>query len=159
MYALKPIGYVQSPLVNREHAPKQGPEGAPAAWLVFEPEFEDALKELRAEEDVLVLTWLHQADREILRVHPRDDLRAPLRGVFSTRSQDRFSDAEAVLYDSQALTREDPHARAEQRFVSIGVDGFGRILVVVYTHRGHDVRLTSAPPATRTERTCYEEGI
>ncbi len=89
MYALKPIGYVQSPLVEREHAPKQGSEGAPEAWLVFEPEFEDALKDLRADEDVLVLTWLHQASREVLRVHPRDDVRAPLRGVFSTRSQDR----------------------------------------------------------------------
>ncbi|MFN8547694.1 MAG: TrmO family methyltransferase [Candidatus Eisenbacteria bacterium] len=49
----------------------------------------DALKDLRTEDEVLVLTWLHQADRTVLRVHPRDDLGAPLRGVFSTRSQDR----------------------------------------------------------------------
>ena len=89
MYALKPIGYVQSPLVDREHAPKQGFEGAPEAWLTFEPEFADALKDLRTADEVLVLTWLHQADRTVLRVHPRDDVLAPIRGVFSTRSQDR----------------------------------------------------------------------
>ena len=71
----------------------------------------------------------------------------------------RFSDAEGVLLDPDALTREDLQARAEQRFVSIGVDGFGRVLVVVYTYRGHDVRLISARPATRRESAHYEEGI
>ena len=89
MYTLKPIGYVRSPLVDREHAPKQGFEGAPEAWLVFKPEFEPGLKDLRAGEDILVLTWLDRSDRQVLSVHPRDDTRVPLRGVFSTRSQDR----------------------------------------------------------------------
>jgi len=89
VFTLIPIGHVRSPLVDREQAPKQGHEGAPEAWLVFEPEFEAGLRDLRAGDEVLVLTWLHRGDREALRVHPRDDPDAPLRGVFSTRSQDR----------------------------------------------------------------------
>ncbi|HEX6864959.1 MAG TPA: tRNA (N6-threonylcarbamoyladenosine(37)-N6)-methyltransferase TrmO [Thermoanaerobaculia bacterium] len=89
MITLTPIGSVSSPLRRREQAPKQGNEGAPEAWLVFEPEFEAGLTDLRAGEEILVLTWLDRGDRQTLEVHPRDDLSAPLRGVFSTRSQDR----------------------------------------------------------------------
>jgi tRNA-Thr(GGU) m(6)t(6)A37 methyltransferase TsaA len=89
MFSLKPIGYIRSPLVDRAHAPKQGDEGAPEAWLIFQPEFQEGLKDLQLGEDILVLTWLDRGDRETLSVHPRDDERAPLRGVFSTRSQDR----------------------------------------------------------------------
>ena len=89
MFILKPIGYVRSPLTLRAHAPKQGSEGAPEAWLIFSDEFRLALRDVRAGEDILVLTWLHQADRETLQVHPRDDPQTPLTGVFSTRSQDR----------------------------------------------------------------------
>ena len=88
-FSLKPIGYVRSPLVEREHAPKQGNEGSPEAWLVFQPKFREGLIDLRPGEEILVLTWLDRAIRETLSVHPRDDLNAPLRGVFSTRSQDR----------------------------------------------------------------------
>jgi tRNA-Thr(GGU) m(6)t(6)A37 methyltransferase TsaA len=86
---LVPIGHVRSPLADPAAAPKQGNEGAPEAWLVFEPRFEEGLRELRAGDEVLVLTWLHRGDRRTLRVHPRDDASAPLRGVFSTRSADR----------------------------------------------------------------------
>ncbi|HJX26672.1 MAG TPA: tRNA (N6-threonylcarbamoyladenosine(37)-N6)-methyltransferase TrmO [Thermoanaerobaculia bacterium] len=89
MFALTAIGSVSSPLVEREQAPKQGNEGSPVAWLVFEPEFLEGLKDLQAGEEVLVLTWLDRGDRQTLQVHPRDDMSAPLRGVFSTRSQDR----------------------------------------------------------------------
>lgn len=89
MFTLKPIGHVSSPLVDREHAPKQGYEGAPEAWLVFKPEFQEGLRDLRAGEEILVLTWLDRGDRETLSVHPRDDWSARLRSVFSTRSQDR----------------------------------------------------------------------
>lgn len=89
MFTLTAIGSVSSPLVEREQAPKQGNEGSPLAWLVFEPEFLEGLKDLQAGEEVLVLTWLDRGDRQTLRVHPRDDASAPLRGVFSTRSQDR----------------------------------------------------------------------
>ncbi|HEX2203013.1 MAG TPA: tRNA (N6-threonylcarbamoyladenosine(37)-N6)-methyltransferase TrmO [Longimicrobium sp.] len=83
------IGHVESPLADPKLAPKQGDEGAPDAWLVFRPAFRDALAGLAEGDEAIVLTWLHQADRAVLRVHPRDDLsRAPL-GVFSTRSADR----------------------------------------------------------------------
>lgn len=89
MFEIKPIGHVRSPLVDRAHAPKQGNEGSPEAWLEFQPEFQEALMDLRPGDEVLVLTWLDRADREVLSVHPRDDLNAPMLGVFSTRSQDR----------------------------------------------------------------------
>jgi len=89
VYTLKPIGHVRSSLTDREQAPKQGNEGAPEAWLVFKPEFQEGLRNLQAGEEILVLTWLDRGDRETLSVHPRDDENAPLRGVFSTRSQDR----------------------------------------------------------------------
>jgi len=85
--ALTPIGRVRSPLTDPARAPKQGFEGAPEAWLELEPAFAEALSGLQAGQEALVLTWLHRADRETLRVHPRDDPRAPLAGVFATRSQ------------------------------------------------------------------------
>jgi len=87
--ALTPIGRVRSPLADPARAPKQGFEGAPEAWLELEPAYTEALSGLQAGQEVLVLTWLHRADRETLRVHPRDDPRAPLAGVFATRSADR----------------------------------------------------------------------
>ena len=89
VFTVKPIGRVKSPLTDRDQAPKQGDEGAPEAWLEFSPDVEPGLRDLRVGDEVLVLTWLDRADRETLRVHPRDDPSAPLRGVFSTRSADR----------------------------------------------------------------------
>jgi len=88
-YELRPIGWVESPLVDREAAPKQGGDGSPEAWLVFEPEVGEAMRDLQPGTDVLVLTWLDRADRGVLRVHPRDDPANPEHGVFSTRSADR----------------------------------------------------------------------
>lgn len=86
---LQPVGHVVSPLTDRASAPKQGDEGAPDAWIVFAPEYARAMAELAAGQDVLVLTWLDRADRSVLAVHPRDDLKRPETGVFSTRSPDR----------------------------------------------------------------------
>ncbi len=83
------IGHVESPLTDPRLAPKQGSDGAPDAWLVFRPEVRDGLADLGEGEEVIVLTWLDRADRRVLRVHPRDDLSLPTRGVFSTRSADR----------------------------------------------------------------------
>ncbi|TQK52769.1 tRNA-Thr(GGU) m(6)t(6)A37 methyltransferase TsaA [Streptomyces sp. SLBN-118] len=88
-YVLRPIGRVESPLTDRGSAPKQGDEGAPEAWLVFEPEVSEGLRDLRAGEEVMVLTWLDRASREVLAVHPRGDGTRPVTGVFSTRSPDR----------------------------------------------------------------------
>ena len=88
-YILQPIGWVESPLVDRDSAPKQGDEGAPDAWLVFEPGVRDGLRDLRAGTVVIVLTWLDRASRDVLVVHPRGDPARPATGVFSTRSPDR----------------------------------------------------------------------
>jgi tRNA-Thr(GGU) m(6)t(6)A37 methyltransferase TsaA len=88
-YEVRPIGYVESPLVDHHSAPKQGFEGAPDAWPVFNPEVAEAARDLAVGAEVFVLTWLHRARRDVLTVHPRDDPRNPETGVFSTRSQDR----------------------------------------------------------------------
>jgi tRNA-Thr(GGU) m(6)t(6)A37 methyltransferase TsaA len=88
-YQVRPVGWVQSPLRDRASAPKQGDEGAPAAWVVFDPSVADAIRDLRAGTDVLLLTWLDRAARDVLAVHPRGDLDRPVQGVFSTRSPDR----------------------------------------------------------------------
>ena len=88
-FELRPIGRVRSTLAAGPGAPKQGDEGAPEAWLEIEPEFHAAARDLRAGEEVLLLTWLDRADRTVLEVHPRDDPRRPLTGVFGTRSADR----------------------------------------------------------------------
>jgi len=71
----------------------------------------------------------------------------------------RFSDAESVIFDPGALTKEDEDAEGEQRFVTVGSDALGRVLTVVYSHQGEVIRLISARKATRLERNAYEEGI
>ena len=88
-YQLRPVARVESPLTDRDTAPKQGDEGAPLARIVFRPELGEAAADLRIGDEVLVLTWLHQGRRDVLSVHPRDDPNRPREGVFSTRSPDR----------------------------------------------------------------------
>ena len=88
-YRLEPIGVVRSPLTDRKGAPRQGDEGAPAASISLEPSFADALRGVVVGDEVFVITWLHEARRDILKVHPRDDESRPLAGVFATRSSDR----------------------------------------------------------------------
>jgi len=86
---IEPIGIVRSPLTRLEDAPMQGDEGAPEAWLELTPQTAPALKGLTAGDELIVLTWLHLAQRDVLEVHPRGDLNRPLTGVFATRSPDR----------------------------------------------------------------------
>jgi tRNA-Thr(GGU) m(6)t(6)A37 methyltransferase TsaA len=88
-YVLRPVGVVRSPLKSRDECPKQGFEGAPDAWLEIDPAFVAALDGLTVGREILVLTWFHQADRDLLKVHPRGDSNRLMRGVFSTRSPDR----------------------------------------------------------------------
>ena len=88
-FELRPIGRVESSLTDPAAAPKQGFEGAPEAWLVLEADVREGLEGLAVGDELIVLTWLDRADRETLRVHPRDDPSNPLRGVFGTRSADR----------------------------------------------------------------------
>ncbi|HEY7595797.1 MAG TPA: tRNA (N6-threonylcarbamoyladenosine(37)-N6)-methyltransferase TrmO [Actinophytocola sp.] len=87
--ALRAIGRVESPLRDKADAPRQGDEGAPDAWLVFEPGVAAGLRDLVPGTPMLVFTWLDRADRDVLVTHPRDDLSRPPTGVFSTRSPDR----------------------------------------------------------------------
>ena len=88
-FELVPIGQVESPLTDRASAPKQGDEGAPDAWLVLEHDVLDGLEGVRPGQQIVVLTWLDRASRDVLRVHPRDDPANPMQGVFNTRSADR----------------------------------------------------------------------
>jgi tRNA-Thr(GGU) m(6)t(6)A37 methyltransferase TsaA len=86
---LTPVGRVESTLSDPAAAPKQGDEGAPDAWLVFEPGVVDALEGIQAGDEVIVVTWLDRASREVLRVHPRGDESRAQQGVFATRSEHR----------------------------------------------------------------------
>ena len=70
-------------------ATRQGNEGAPDATILLEPSYADALQGIRVADELILLTWLHEADRSVLQVHPRDDETRPLTGVFATRSSDR----------------------------------------------------------------------
>ena len=88
-YLVNPIGFVRSPLKDREAAPRQGDEGAPDASIDLEPSVSDALQGIDVGDELVVVTWLHEARRDVLQVHPRDDESRPLTGVFATRSSDR----------------------------------------------------------------------
>jgi tRNA-Thr(GGU) m(6)t(6)A37 methyltransferase TsaA len=88
-YEVRPIGYVESSLIDPASAPAQGDEGAPDAWVALLPEFRLAMRSLEVGERVVVLTWLDRGDRTVLELHPRDDPSRPLHGVFSTRSPNR----------------------------------------------------------------------
>src|SRR5262245_516597 len=88
-FEITPLGWVESPLTDPAEAPKQGDEGAPDACIAFEPDVLDALDGIAEGDEVIVLTWLDRADREVLRVHPRGDPSRPEQGVFTTRSPDR----------------------------------------------------------------------
>jgi tRNA-Thr(GGU) m(6)t(6)A37 methyltransferase TsaA len=88
-FELVPIGTVESPLTDAASAPKQGHEGAPDAWLVLEQDVLEGLDGIGPGDRLLVITWLDRARRDVLRVHPRDDVANPLQGVFNTRSADR----------------------------------------------------------------------
>ncbi len=86
---LRPIGVIRSELTRLEAAPRQGSEGAPDAWLDVDPSAAEAIDGLAAGDEVLVITWFHRAQRDVLKVHPRSDPSNPLTGVFATRSPDR----------------------------------------------------------------------
>lgn len=88
-YVVHPVGRVESSLVDIADAPMQGDEGAPDAWLVFDPAVGDGLRGVAVGAQLIVLTWLDRASRDVLVVHPRGDLSRPETGVFLTRSPDR----------------------------------------------------------------------
>jgi tRNA-Thr(GGU) m(6)t(6)A37 methyltransferase TsaA len=88
-YSLAPIGFLRSPLNERGAAPRQGREGAPDAWLEIDAAVAEALDGIAAGAELIVITWLHQAERNILKTHPRNDQTRTLTGVFATRSPNR----------------------------------------------------------------------
>jgi tRNA-Thr(GGU) m(6)t(6)A37 methyltransferase TsaA len=88
-YAVRPVGRVESMLRDRADAPRQGDEGAPDCTVEFEPAVADALRDVAAGDELVLLTWLDRARRDVLVVHPRGDVTRPPTGVFSTRSPDR----------------------------------------------------------------------
>jgi tRNA-Thr(GGU) m(6)t(6)A37 methyltransferase TsaA len=88
-YVVRPVGRVESPLTDPASAPRQGDEGAPDSMIVLDPAVAEAVRDVRAGAELLVLTWLDRASRDVLSVHPRSDPTRPATGVFSTRSPDR----------------------------------------------------------------------
>jgi tRNA-Thr(GGU) m(6)t(6)A37 methyltransferase TsaA len=105
------IAEVESSLTDAAVAPKQGDEGAPDAWLVFSPGVLPALEGIEPGHRVVVITWLDRADREVLRVHPRDDPANPMRGVFATRSADRPNPLGLHEVDVLAIEDDRMHVR------------------------------------------------
>jgi tRNA-Thr(GGU) m(6)t(6)A37 methyltransferase TsaA len=88
-FSFKPIGFIRSELKRRDEAPRQGFEGAPNALIEVLPPYRKGLHRMQVGDEIIVITWLHRASRDVIEVHPRDDRSRPLTGVFSTRSQDR----------------------------------------------------------------------
>lgn len=88
-YSLHPVGFIHSPLKRLEDAPMQGNEGAPDAWVEVTQAVAEGLDGIAVGDKIVIITWFHQAQRDILKVHPRGDLTVPLAGVFATRSPDR----------------------------------------------------------------------
>jgi tRNA-Thr(GGU) m(6)t(6)A37 methyltransferase TsaA len=88
-YALYPLGFLLSPLKEAGGTPRYGREGAPDAWLEVNASVAEGLEGIEVGDELIVITWLHQAQRDILKVHPRGDETVPLAGVFATRSPDR----------------------------------------------------------------------
>ncbi len=86
---LRPIGWVGSELVDPATAPRQGDEGAPEAWIEIRDDLREAVADLPVGTEVLLLTWLDRADRDVVFVHPRDDADRPRESVFLTRSPHR----------------------------------------------------------------------
>lgn len=87
--ALRVVGWVESELRERADAPRQGDEGAPDAWVVFDGSVREALADVAAGDEVILVSWFDRADRDVQKVHPRGDQARPPTGVFSTRSPDR----------------------------------------------------------------------
>jgi tRNA-Thr(GGU) m(6)t(6)A37 methyltransferase TsaA len=88
-FSLTPVGFIKSSLKRRQEAPKQGSEGAPHAWLEVLPAVAKGLQGIAVGQEIILITWLHQARRNVLKLHPRGDKKLPLAGVFATRSPDR----------------------------------------------------------------------
>jgi tRNA-Thr(GGU) m(6)t(6)A37 methyltransferase TsaA len=108
-YLVRPIGWVDSTLVDLTEAPNQGQQGAPDAWLVISPEVREGIRDLQVGSDIVVLTWLHQSRRDELATRPSDNPTSPELGVFSTRSPARPNPV--GLHRVTIIAIEDGHLR------------------------------------------------
>src|SRR5512146_3174147 len=88
-YPVKPIGFIRSELKSTADAPSFYTEGAPNATLEMLPEYREGLDRMEVGDEIIVITWLHLARRDVLKVHPRGNAANPLTGIFMTRSPDR----------------------------------------------------------------------
>jgi tRNA-Thr(GGU) m(6)t(6)A37 methyltransferase TsaA len=86
---IRPIGVIRSELTSLDSAPRLGEEGAPDAFLEVVPEYQEGLDGMLVGDEMIVITWLHHARRDVLKVRPRRDPSNPLTGVFRTRSPHR----------------------------------------------------------------------
>ena len=133
-YMLRPIGVVRSSLRRREDCPRQGWEGAPDAWVEIDPAFVDGLDGVDPGCSVVLLTWLHEAKRDVLKVRPRNNPDNPLRGVFATRSPDRPNPV--GLHRVEVLDVEEP---GRIRVTPLEVlDGTPVIDIKPVLHESHD---------------------
>ena len=108
-FEVRAVGRVESPLTGMDSAPRQGDEGAPEAWIEFEPEVLNAVEGVQPGDRIVILTWLDRADRNVLTVHPRGDISRPAAGVFATRSPHRPNPI--GLHTVQVLEMEGPRMR------------------------------------------------
>ena len=149
---------IRSPLRDRKDAPKQGDEGAPDAWLEISSQAADGLHGIAAGDEIIIITWLHQGHRDVLKVHPHKDLTKPLLGVFSTRSPDRpnaLGPVRLVLFDmlyyrGRSLLGEPFHIRCNclaelcaklempELAVAPGTVGAGRAFFAAAVAAGHE---------------------
>lgn len=83
------IGKIHSPLKTIEDCPLQENENAPEAVIEILPEFREGIRDIKVGAEIVLLTWLHAADRNVITCVPRNNYDAPQAGVFSTRSPDR----------------------------------------------------------------------
>ena len=90
-FRIKPIGFIRSDLKRREGTPRQGREGAPNALIEVLPSSAKALHRMQVGDEIIIISWLHRAQRNVMEGHPRGDASRQLTGVFSTRSPDRFN--------------------------------------------------------------------
>ena len=116
IFQLKQIGIVRSALKDISECPRQESEDAPGAWIEIEPQYSEALEGLAVGAEILVLTWLHSADRLILKVHPRGNPENPIRGVFATRSPHRPN---PIGLHKTRITAVEPPSRIKVEFLEV----------------------------------------
>ena len=143
-YTLEPVGFIRSTLKRREEAPRQGSEGGPDVWLEIEPQFAEALLGMEVGHELIVITWLHEARRDVLKVHPRSDESQPLTGVFSTRSPARPNPLglhPVTVREIDGIAREDRADRGSRRHAGgrhqLSLDPGRRMIGVASSPRHH----------------------